>query len=225
MSPDEVHKALNAALNNSLEWARKHASILSDIKSQNSRRSAYFASECCKQLDPLVSGEPHFIKVPCDPTLKKVSGELLLDGLWTQDICLKLRDPHATQPIQVPSQIRCAFECESSTRGDYFFKDFSKLLLVSSAVKIFAGGLNQRKRNAAGEYVTKRMEQIKKLLANSPKEQAKSNWYIAFWPSPKKVDEKSESLWDQLCDGFSHLNKIRLFERPNCENFEFQEHF
>jgi len=207
MSPDEVHKALNAALNNSLEWARKHASILSDIKSQNSRRSAYFASECCKQLDPLVSGEPHFIKVPCDPTLKKVSGELLLDGLWTQDISLKLRDPHATQPIQVPSQIRCAFECESSTGGIHFFEDFSKLLLMSSPIKIFAGGLNQQHVDTADVYIGRRIEETKELLEKFPQEQAKSIWYIAFWPSPKKVDEESESLWERLRDDFSHLNK------------------
>lgn len=215
-------ESLKKALINSLTWSKKKAESLRGIQGPNARRSAYFAYQCCKQLNESIYGKLHCIKVPEDPTKRKTPGELLLDGLWTQDICLPL--PRAKQPIQIPSKVCCAFECESNNGGREFFEDFRKLLLVSSPVKIFAGGIHHTTPKFTKDYTERRIEQIKELLENSPVKPTESDWYIAFWPSPEKKKD-SKTLWDRLSDDdFSHLNNIKLFYCPASENFQFEKH-
>ena len=134
-NPHEVHNALNQALSESLLWARGKPEI------SNSTRSARFASDVCKRLDELVQ---RAFPAPC-PKLRHIwvdddgnrhPGEWLLDGVWTEDARPR---PDERMSKDSPVRIRCALECESSTAGNEYHIDLSKLLVISSDIKLFLG--------------------------------------------------------------------------------------
>jgi len=207
VTPEKVYCALSTALSNSLSQTR-------ELKGSNSNplRSALFLSNACCKLNPVVNPEckwkKHHIEV--GESFVRKPGEWLLDCVWTEEACLCLRDPRA-RTIKVRNRIECAFECESSTNGGEFFKDFSKLLVVTSPLKIFAAGLNQTKPYYE-TYIERRICEIEEILTKTANESKKSDWYVAFWPSP--LNKGSNSLWKQLdTDSYSHLNGITLYYR------------
>ena len=133
-------------------------------------------------------------------------GEWLLDGAWTEDV---LGDERVQ--TEFPVRLRCSLECESSTAASAYFIDFSKLLVVSSDIKIFAAGLNHKTAAGAEEYIRNRVCQTNRLMAQSVCDGGNlADWYLAFWPSPLKIDGKS--LWHHLdCGKFNHLSRITSF--------------
>ena len=214
--PEQIHEALSEALSNSLEWNATNRPV------SNSLRSAKFLSELCGRLDRLIcldrESKGRYIGVNGD---KRNEGEWLLDGVWAEET--RLSDVSKNRkPANIPIQIWCALECESSTNGYDFFRDFSKLLVVSSPLKIFAAGLNQGTESGVENYLRKRIGLIEKLLNASSYEESATDWYVAFWPSPLNVD--GESLWRQLNDDYSHLNNIRLFYQLSNMKGRFKEH-
>lgn len=217
-TPDQIFEALDQALCRSLNWTRDRKDI------SNSLRSARFLSDSCKELSHAVNPNgtlnARFIAIE-DKCGERCPGEWLLDGIWTEDIDLSVGHTH-NEPAKVPIRVGCALECESSTNGRELLKDFSKLLVVSSPLKIFAAGLNQRTPDGVDEYIRNRITTIEELLGASSKEASESDWYIAFWPSPLNID--GGSLWKRLDARFSHLNKIRLFYRLNSQPGAFIEY-
>jgi len=206
--------AFNKALNDSLKWDPKKAHLT------NSLRSALFLSRSCEQLDGFIDGKGNYIRVVDDREKPRESGEWLLDGIWTkthQPDCSEAEKPH-----EIAVAVCCALECESQTGEKQFFEDFSKLLVVSSPLKIFLAGLNQRTKVGANDYIEKRLKMIQELLEKPSVKQTESDWYIAFWPSPK-IDGESKTLWDQL-DKYCHLKEIRLFYRCKGKEGGFEEY-
>jgi len=205
-TPEQMLCAFNKALNDSLKWNPKKAHLT------NSLRSALFLSRSCEQLDVVMGAKGNYIRVVDDQENPRKRGEWLLDGIWT-----KTHQPHCSE-AEKPHKIAvvCALECESQTGEKQFFEDFSKLLVVSSPLKIFLAGLNQTREKNTETYIKeKRIKMIQELFKESPEATKQSDWYIAFWPSPR--------LWDQL-DEYCHLKKIRLFYRCKGKEGGFEEY-
>ena len=208
LNPHEVHNVLNRALSESLLWARGKPAI------SNSTRSARFASDVCKRLNPLVKSA---FSSPCsklrhicvDDDGDRHSGEWLLDGVWTEDARPR---PDERMSMDSPVRIRCALECESSTASKEYHIDLAKLLVMSSDIKLFLAGLNQRTESGAEDYVNTRVCQTEKVLKQTCSGELSTDWYLAFWPSPLKVDGKS--LWQHLDAGkYTYHSKIVLYHR------------
>ena len=218
LSPEEVHKGLNEALKCSRCWANESGGH------SNSTCSARFTSDACKKLTKLVkqafpTSNPRYISL--DNSGKRGSGEWLLDGVWTED---RIPDRRTSKPT--PVRIRCALECESSTRSVEYFTDLGKLLVVASDIKIFLAGLRQRKRTDRENYIGRRVCQTQKLLVK----ESSTDWYLAFWPAPTyvEVNKEKKPLWKLLeCnEEFSDLKagiilyrlvdgKFKLVASPN----------
>ena len=209
--PEEVRQSLSSALCKSLCWDAAYDSSESEIS--NSLRSSKFAHFACEALDGLVrkagsSEHPRpklrHIKIP---ELKPLSGEWLLDGVWTQDVSM---DDRIEQHF--PLHICCALECESNTSGRAFFEDFAKLLVVDADVKIFLGGLNQTTEGGVSRYINRRISQCNGILKH---QSLGADWYIGFWPSPQNSpteDENPKSLWSDLHQGnYAFLKAVQLF--------------
>ena len=198
-----LHEALSHALAGSRAWAagKEHLS--------NVTRSARFLSDACKRLDGSINASSTLCcrHISVDDLGKRHPGEWLLDGVWTEDASA---DELFTE--RFPVRIRCGLECESSTNGKELFKDLAKLIVVASEIKIFAAGMNQKSVEGAANYVSKRVSQIDRLLDHVHDEERATDWYLAFWPAPLKVEGKS--LWEHLdCGRFAHLSSIRLYRR------------
>ena len=208
LNPHEVQNALNRALSESLLWARGKPEI------SNSTRSARFASDVCKRLDWLVKRAfpnpcPKLRHICVDDDGKRHSGEWLLDGAWTENARPR---PDQRMSKDSPVRIRCALECESSTAGNEYHIDLSKLLVISSDIKLFLAGLNQQTESGAEDYVNTRVCQTEKVLMQTRAGESSTDWYLAFWPSPLKVDGKS--LWQHLDAGkFTFHSRIVLYHR------------
>ena len=139
---------------------------------------------------------PNLIEVNNDDGPKP--GEWPRDGAWTEG------DISGGGPVR----IRCAPECESTTRGRRFFRDFSKLVVVHSDTKIFLGGLDQTTERGARNHVGTRIRQCDAILSAHGGRELSKDRRIGFRPSPKPVH--GESLWN-LLDTYPHLAEIRLF--------------
>ena len=204
--PEQIYQALRTALNDSLDWTRRNSDA------SNSLRSARFLSDSCNCLGGLVNPDRKLTAryISVDEKKKRHAGEWLLDGVWTEDATIPGGKTN-TERDEVPVRVWCALECESSTNRYEFFKDFSKLLVVSSPLKIFAGGLNQGTESGAEKYVRTRIDEVEELLGALSDKEWETDWYIAFWPSPLNV--KGESLWRKLDGDYAHLNEIKLFYR------------
>ena len=216
LNPNEVHSALSRALSDSLLWARGKPEI------SNSTRSARFASEVCKHLDPLVKRTfqnpyPKLRHIRVDDAGKRHPGEWLLDGVWTEDARPR---PDQRMSKDSPVRIRCALECESSTGSNEYHIDLAKLLVISSEIKLFLAGLNQRTESGAENYVNTRVRQTERVLKQSCNGESSTDWYLAFWPSPLKV--KGKSLWQHLDAGeYTYLSEIVLYHRSG-ETFQYE---
>lgn len=133
-------------------------------------------------------------------------------GYFMGDEC----KPDSRMRASVPRNVRFAIECESSTNGDVFFRDFSKLVNVRSDVKLYLGGLNQKTLEGALNYMKKRCSQAFELIQASGDGQHTSDWFIGFWPSPQSYDASGASLWScfvgsERTPRFDHLNRIYLY--------------
>ena len=204
LHPDDVLDALSQALATSRNWARGR-------KISNATRSARFCSDVCQNLGSLLHDteltpiRPRYINV--DDQGNKSPGEWLLDGTWTEDV---RPDDRMDERKGVPAKIRCALECESSTSGFDYFTDFSKLLLVTSDIKLFLAGLNQRTKRAACSYIDLRVQQSSELVDQYDRT-SPTDWYLAFWPSPLAVDRRS--LWERIDEEpLTHLHTIVLYQ-------------
>lgn len=204
LQPNSVLDALSQALKTSRGWA-------SGRNIPNATRSARFCSDVCINIDSLleVSGSnltSRYIHVYDEYDKKKRSGEWLLDGVWSEDVC---PDNRMTQR-KVPAKIRVALECESSTSAFDYFTDFAKLLAISSDIKLFLAGLNQREKAVARAYMNKRVQQSGELVDQYDRTRP-ADWYLAFWPSPLAVG--GTSLWEQIDDDedIAHLKAISLY--------------
>ena len=204
LHPDDVLDGLSQALATSRNWARGR-------EISNATRSARFCSDVCGNIEGLLHDgtltplRPRYISV--NEQGERSPGEWLLDGTWTEDV---RPDDRMGERKGVPAKIRCALECESSTSGFDYFMDFSKLLLITSDVKLFLAGLNQKTKSAACSYVNLRVQQSSELVdqydSTSP-----TDWYLAFWPSPLAVDGRS--LWERIDEEpLTHLRTIVLYQ-------------
>lgn len=208
LNPQEVHAALSQALSASREWASGKLEI------SNSTRSARFASDVCIHLNRLVGNafsspslQPRYIRV--DDAGKRHPGEWLLDGVWTENAQPKLAKRKGKNS---PVRIRCAIECESSTDGYEYHIDLAKLLVVSSDIKLFLAGLNQRTEDGVENYVNTRIYQTEQVLKQARSGDLSTDWYLGFWPSPLKVEGKS--LWEHLDAGdYTGNSSIVLYHR------------
>lgn len=180
----------------------------------NADRSAIFCATTAEELHDVVSdlfpnsrlGHPRHIGWDENSHQRK-PGEWLLDVVWSEDI-----QPDARMSTVVPANVRCAIECESSTNGDEFFLDFSKLINTHSDMKVFLGGLNQLTPKGAREYMQLRCNQAEQFIQDSRDNKRTTEWLLAFWPSPKKDEQSGTSLWQRLSTArFAHLNRIYLF--------------
>ena len=190
--------ALSQALATSRDWARGR-------RISNATRSARFCSDVCGNINGLLYGAaltPRYISV--DDQGNRSPGEWLLDGTWTEDVT-----PDDRMTKGVPAKIRYALECESSTSGFDYFTDFSKLLSITSDIKLFLAGLNQRKKHAARSYINLRVQQSSALV-DQYDPTSSTDWYLAFWPSPLAVDGRS--LWEIIDEEvLTHLQAIVLY--------------
>jgi hypothetical protein len=160
-----------------------------------------FCTQIGQNLDHFYSGEGvtrRQIIVKGDG--ERTAGEWLLDIAWTESWISK------TVPLksQRPGLLRCAVECESSTAGREFFKDFAKLVNIRSKAKIFLGGLNQVKPSAAESYRELRVREAGEFVREIDGDDSPTDWYIGFWPSP--AGTLNTSLWDRLAE-FPHLSR------------------
>ena len=209
LQANEMSAALSRALARSRGWAKTTAKKSNGEPISNSDRSVRFLSDACKEINLLINPDrelcPRFVCV--DDTGTRHSGEWLLDGVWWETTIVDDR-----MTTEVPIKVCCALECESQTSGREFFKDLGKLLVVSSDIKIFAAGISQRTPEGADVYVQTRVSQVEGLLNEAGCAERDTDWYLAFWPSPLAVNEKS--LWTHLdCGSFAHLSAIRLYHR------------
>ena len=206
LDPQEVHTALSQALTKSLLWASRKPDI------SNSTRSARFASDVCRGLDPLVrrafrNPTPRLRHIYVDDNEQRHAGEWLLDGVWTKDARPR---PDERMSEDSPVRIRCALECESSTAGNEYHIDLAKLLVTMSDIKLFLAGLNQRTQNGVDDYINRRVYQTETVITQPSGHSSSTDWYLAFWPSPLMV--RKRSLWQRLEAGeYAHLSRIHLY--------------
>jgi hypothetical protein len=127
---------------------------------------------------------------------KKYTGEWLLDIAITQN----------TDGFR--KKIILAVESESDTSIKSFNDDFAKLIHIKAQNYIYLNGINHSSTQGMENYISNRLEYAESLLnANEF-----PIFFIAFWPSPKKV-KNSESIWNSILDGkYLHLNKVFLYE-------------
>lgn len=215
LKPEAVLDALSVALrcgrNCAAEWS-KTASNPTKTKEgiSNATRSAKFLSDACKHLHPLVEKSFQRTKlkrrhIGVSRRGERSPGEWLLDGVWLEEVTA-VEGSRKT----IPLRIRCAMECESSSNSEDYFIDFSKLLVVSSDIKIFAAGLDQKTSDGAKKYIDRRLRETKALIGRADAANQCTQWFLAFWPSPLNV--RGKSLWDHLESGtYDHLSEVILY--------------
>lgn len=204
LNPSTLHRQLTEALATSVVWRgyAKHP------KAENAYRSAYFCYQVGQLLDQAIcdvcARYPLKKRQICFNTDdEKVTGEWLLDIVWTED-----HRPEVGSKFAIPKKIWCAVECESSTNIRDFFVDFAKLVNVRSPMKIFLAGLNQTTASKAVAYQQMRLDQAAQYIAASEPSIESTDWCVGFWPSPK--GKSGVSLWDSF-EEHPHLNAIHLY--------------
>lgn len=232
IEPQALIEDLNCALNDSRRWARGMPQKLVEfeqIRDRNALRSARFLSDVAKKIDTLINRDESLClkHINVDEDGKKEPGEWLLDAIWTRPVLYKqiarAEDTRINEDLEISAEVVCAIESESSTTTEDFFIDISKLVVLSAETKIFAAGLNHKTQDGANNYSMRRIHELNRLLDCSPRCNEDSEWYVAFWPSPAKLDNSDEeSIWIELDNGSSeleHLTSIRLFHRRHGEDF------
>lgn len=192
-----LHPAIRNALDESRNWA--HARVANGREVSNSLKSSMFCTKVGEHLYDHVGRDSTKRQIVVTETGERAAGEWLLDIVWTEDEIRSAKGPKGS----MPRRIRCALECESSTNGQEFFKDFAKLLNIRSRTKIFLGGLNQVKENFAKAYMDKRVNEAARYVSECEGNRKDTDWYIGFWPSP--TGTQTTSLWDSL-DKPSHAH-------------------
>ncbi|MEC4718157.1 hypothetical protein RY831_03290 [Noviherbaspirillum sp. CPCC 100848] len=202
LSSYHLQLAITEALRASRDWIELSRD---EIQITNSLKSSMFCTQIGKQLAPYFkNGTTKRQITVSEDNGERVGGEWLLDIVWTED---ERRDAGEHRGL-MPRRIRCAVECESSTSGHEFFKDFAKLLNVRSSTKIFLGGLNQLTEAAAEDYMVRRVREASQYVRDYDGNSDGTNWYIGFWPSPKGT--VTSSLWDTL-DSMPHLTRANVY--------------
>lgn len=202
LSSCKLQAAIMEALRASRVWVERSRGA---IPITNSLKSSMFCTQIGMQLDPYFeSGTTKRQITVNEGNGERVGGEWLLDIVWTED---ELREADNHRGL-MPRHIRCAVECESSTSGYEFFKDFAKLLNVRSSTKIFLGGLNQTTEAAAEDYMARRVKEASQYVRDYDGNSEGTSWYIGFWPSPKGTF--TTSLWDTL-DSMPHLTRANVY--------------
>jgi hypothetical protein len=119
-------------------------------------------------------------------------------GEWLYDICItktkKVDEANGqkSSSAHINTEIIWAIESESSTSLSEFCDDFGKLICSGAQNCLYLHGLDQTTETGRNEFIKRRLETIQgSLLANI---NSGVNFYMGFWPSPKKVGGKS--IWD-----------------------------
>jgi hypothetical protein len=120
-------------------------------------------------------------------------------GEWLFDICItdtreiseNKYNKEATARIN--TNILWAVESESSTSILDFCADFGKLICSGANNCFYLHGLNQRNPDNRRAFVDRRLSTLRSQLSDLIK--SENNYYIGFWPSPKKIG--GSSIWDQ----------------------------
>ena len=129
----------------------------------------------------------------------------MLDIVWCEEY-----KPNDKFKCSIPKNVCCAIECESNTSINKFFEDFAKLVNVISPIKIFLAGLDQTNNKKSESYQQMRLDQAAQYIAASNQTSVGAEWYIGFWPSPKR--KGNVSLWDCLDEqNYKHLEEIYLY--------------
>lgn len=198
-----LHTVINASMRDSLAWVEARAAEGHTVP--NSLKSSMFCTQIGQNLDHFYEGKGVTRRqIIVQGNGERTAGEWLLDIAWTEGWISK------TVPLksQRPGLIRCAVECESSTAGREFFKDFAKLVNIKSEVKIFLGGLNQVTPAAAERYRNERVLEAGEFVREIEGDNPPSDWYIGFWPSP--AGTLNTSLWDRLAK-IPHLTTVYVY--------------
>lgn len=197
MNPLELHVRLQDALDFSIAWSQ--ARPASRLQSSNAARSGFFCAAVGKVLKSLTPFDSRLRQIGfCESRHKFESGEWMLDGAVVE------LDEH-----QFVRRIHVAMECESSTSKIEFATDFGKLLNVKAKTKVFLHGLDQITGKASDDLVSARCGLASQLVRECD---PYSDWFLGFWPSPKKVPGLP-SLWDDFYGArdYAHLAQIRLY--------------
>ena len=204
-----LYESVRKALQKSRRWPHGQS---------NKDRSEYFCYQVGEMLHPAIAGDYEDVErnqITFDKDKgTRVKGEWLLDIVWSRKF-----QPDQRSSTKQPWIILAALECESNKGGKQFFEDFAKLVNIRSDIKIFLAGLDHKTPKGMNDYIEKRMKQAAKYLSKAGVLNSNENWYLAFWPSPLKVD--GESLWDQL-DKYKHLKQVQVFalEGSSFETFD-----
>jgi hypothetical protein len=119
-------------------------------------------------------------------------------GEWLYDICItKTKEiieyrGQKKASANINAKILWAIESESATSLAEFCADFGKLICSGAQNCLYLHGLDQTKTKGRKDFINRRLSTIKDnhLMHTN----ASTNFYIGFWPSPKKV--RSRSIWD-----------------------------
>jgi hypothetical protein len=200
-----LYEAISGALRDSRDWVGQRRKRNHEVS--NSLKSSMFCTKVGERLDTHVGTDATRRQIVVTESGKREPGEWLLDIVWTEDEARTVRGSSSS----MPRRIRCALECESSTNGQEFFKDFAKLLNIRSRTKIFLGGLTQGKLITAKSYMDRRLAEAARYIRECEGNCKDTDWYIGFWPSPK--GGQKTSLWDSLDQPtHSHLAIAYVFQ-------------
>lgn len=210
-----LHALINTSMRDSLAWVGGRTAEGHTVP--NSLKSSMFCTQIGQNLDHFYSGEGVVKRqIIVNGDGERTAGEWLLDIAWTEGWISKT----AVLKVHRPGLLRCAVECESSTAGREFFKDFAKLVNIRSRTKIFLGGLNQITSSAAEAYRERRVDEAGEFVRELEGAESSTDWYIGFWPSP--AGTLDTSLWDRL-DEYPHLSRGYVY-RYNYLEHKFVEY-
>lgn len=206
MDARKLQSALQQALETSIGWSK--VSDSSRLRTSNAARSGFFCYEAGQRLASFAPEGSKLLQIGfCDDKHAFESGEWMLDAAIVE----------YDEDEKFIRRIHIAMESESSTALAEVAKDFSKLLNVKARTKIYLHGLDHATATTAEKLVNHRLGVASELIRNCD---PYAEWFIAFWPSPRKVGERP-SLWDELGQGgcFRHLAEVRLY-RFDGKEFE-----
>ena len=171
-------------------------------------RSALFVQRVVKNLQSITRRGHPFVQKVNLKLKKKVSGEWLLDGVIAKRKRFGNERSRRYAKAKITTHLLWAVESESATSLKAMCDDLGKLLVVDSQNYLYLNGLNQQPRNTHN-YVERRLKTVKGILAHNRKFN-KGNFYLGFWPSPKKTKAR-DSFWDQgLQDLTPYLKMFRF---------------
>ncbi|MDE0064889.1 MAG: hypothetical protein OXP09_00315 [Gammaproteobacteria bacterium] len=141
---------------------------------------------------------------------KRTSGEWLVDACITEEKC-------DSKKLRFIDRIVFAMESESDTAQRAFNKDFAKLVHLKAKYKLYLNGLDHKTPNGMRNYTRRRCKYAEAVLNRI---RPSGEFYLGFWPSPRKPDKSPDSvdsIWKRLqCGEWRHLNGIRLWRFDTC---------